>query len=176
MRILRTTLLAAVCVGLVACGTADLDDLREFTANAYADRKPTVEPLPQIKPHQGFTYQAADLVDPFAAENLRPTSTNPTPSSSGRAPDPNRRREPLEQFPLDSLRMVGTLLRQDTRWVVVRAPDGSVHHAHKGNYIGQNYGVITDITEEVVDIKELIQDPNGAWIDRDATLAIAAQE
>jgi type IV pilus assembly protein PilP len=169
-------MVAAMCAGLVGCGSAELDDLRDFTTDAYADRKPTVEPLPQIKPHQGFTYQASELTDPFAIENLRPVAANPLSSTSGRAPDPNRRREPLEQFPLDSLRMVGTLQQRDAHWVVVRAPDGTVHHAQKGNYIGQNYGVITEVTEEVVDIKELIQDPNGSWIDRDANLAIAAQE
>jgi type IV pilus assembly protein PilP len=156
-----------------ACGGPQLDDLREFTQTAYADRKPQVEPLPEILPTKGYTYAATELVDPFSISNLRPTGS--TASTGGWTPDRNRRKDPLEEFPLDALRMLGTITQGDKTWAVIGAPDGSVHHARVGAYMGQNYGVVTAIAEERISISEKIQDPNGNWIDRKASLATTSE-
>lgn len=155
---------------LSACGSAELDDLQKFTQNAYAGQKPKLEPLPEIRPNKGFTYTASNLVDPFSPRNLRPLA-NPSAKAGGRRPNSNRRKELLENFPLDSLTMVGTLTRGDKTWVIVRAPNGTVHHAKKGSYIGQNFGVITSISEEKIAIRELVQNLSGNWIERKAGLA-----
>lgn len=166
--------LTAILIGsallLGGCAERSMQDLQRFTETAYQDRKPEIEPLPEITPHETFIYTASSLVDPFSSANL---GERETASSEGLAPDRDRRKEPLETYPLDSLRMVGTLMRPETSWVVLRAPDGTIHEAQVGNYVGQNYGVITNISEEKVALTELVQDPNGKWIERDAILSIA---
>ena len=128
-----------LCVALSGCSSDGLEDLREFVKTAHADRKPKVEPLPEIKMQETFIYSSANLPDPFAAFNLKPQSQA---SASGPRPDPNRRKEPLEDYPLDSLKMVGTLTRGKQAWAVIQAPDGTVHRAQVGDHLGQNSGMI----------------------------------
>lgn len=158
-----------VCVSLSGCSSDGLEDLREFVKTAHADRKPKVEPLPEIKMQETFIYNSADLTDPFAAFNLKPQSQK---SASGPRPDPNRRKEPLEDYPLDSLKMVGTLTRGQQAWAVIQAPDGTVHRAQIGDHLGQNSGMINKITEEKVDLVELIQGAAGDWVEREANLTL----
>jgi len=162
-----TTFILALAVLLSGCAESSLSDLQQFTKNAHKNRKPRVEPLPQIKPFEKYAYTAQNLTDPFARGNLG--RLKPTPSG-GEGPDPSRRKEPLEQYPLDSLRMVGTLSKPDIAWAVIRAPDGTIHRATEGNYLGQNFGKITKINTNNISIIEKIY--NGKWIDREATLAI----
>ena len=154
---------------LSGCSSDGLDDLREFVKNAYADRKPKVEPLPEIKMQETFIYNPTNLADPFATFNLNPQSQK---SASGPRPDPNRRKEPLEDYPLDSLKMVGTLMRGKQVWAVIQAPDGTVHRAQKGDHLGQNSGMISKITEEKIDLIELIQGTMGDWVEREANLTL----
>jgi type IV pilus assembly protein PilP len=139
------------------------------STTAYADRKPKVEPLPEIKMQETFIYNSENLPDPFAAFNLKPQSST---SASGPRPDPNRRKEPLEDYPLDSLKMVGTLTRGKQAWAVIQAPDGTVHRAQVGDHLGQNSGMINKITEEKVDLIELIQGTMGDWVEREANLTL----
>jgi type IV pilus assembly protein PilP len=169
----RLTAIVVASMLASACSGPQLDDLRDFTQSAYADRKPTVEPLPEIRPTRSFLYAATNLVDPFSPTNLRPTGG--APSSGGWTPDKNRRKEPLEDFPLDALRMLGTITQAKKTWAVIGAPDGSVHHVRVGTHLGQNYGVITGIAEERISVMEKIQDPNGNWIDRKASLATTSE-
>lgn len=153
---------------LTGCGSDGLDDLRKFVQEAHADRKPKIEPLPEIKPYEAFAYAAANLVDPFSAVNLKP-------QQAGRATGPrleNRRKEPLEDYELDALKMVGTLSRGKQSWAVIQAPDGTVHRVQKGNHAGMNFGRITRVTEEKVYLVEQIQGALGDWVEREASLAI----
>lgn len=170
MVLLRITLSIALVLGMTACAERSMDDLRRFTETAYRDRKPDIEPLPRILPHESFVYTASKLTDPFSSANLQERKSEGKATAGG--PDLTRRREPLEQYPLDALRMVGTLFRDQSAWVILRAPDGTIHRAKEGNYVGQSYGVITDIAEEKVSVKELVQGPNGNWIERGATIAL----
>jgi type IV pilus assembly protein PilP len=167
----KKTLLVSgfLCVALAGCSSDGLDDLRDFVKNAYADRKPKVEPLPEIKMQETFIYNSNNLPDPFALFNLKPQAQK---SASGPRPDPNRRKEPLEDYPLDSLKMVGTLMRGKQAWAVIQAPDGTVHRAQLGDHLGQNSGMIRKITEEKVDLIELIQGAMGDWVEREASLAL----
>ena len=158
-----------VCITLSGCSSDGLEDLREFVSTAYADKKPRVEPLPEIKTQETFIYNAANLVDPFASFNLTPQGQK---SASGPRPDPNRRKEPLEDYPLDSLKMVGTLSRGKQAWAVIQAPDGTVHRAQIGDHLGQNSGMINKITDEKVDLIELIQGTMGDWVEREANLTL----
>lgn len=148
-----------------------MDDLRQFVATADAGRKPKIEPLPEIKPEEPFTYAAEKLVDPFSSRNLK--SKLPQTAGSGPRPDLNRRKEPLEDYPLDALKMVGTLSRGKHAWAVIMAPDGTVHRAGVGNHMGQNFGTITRITEDKVDLVELVQGSLGNWVERPASIALA---
>ncbi|HEY5682934.1 MAG TPA: pilus assembly protein PilP [Sulfuricaulis sp.] len=158
-----------ISVSLAACSSDGLDDLRDFVKNAHADKKPRVEPLPEIKMQETFIYNAANMTDPFAAFNLMPQGQK---SASGPRPDPTRRKEPLEDYPLDSLKMVGTLMRGKQAWAVIQAPDGTVHRAQVGDHLGQNSGMIHKISDEKVDLIELIQGTLGDWIEREANLTL----
>ncbi len=171
MALIRFVLPFALVLGTTGCAERTIDDLRRFTETAYQDRKPDIEPLPRIQPHETFVYTASKLSDPFSPANLKERKAEEPKATAG-GPDLTRRREPLEQYPLDALRMVGTLFRDQSAWAILRAPDGTIHRAKEGNYVGQSYGVITDIAEEKVSVKELVQGPNGNWIERGATIAL----
>ncbi|HSH42003.1 MAG TPA: pilus assembly protein PilP [Arenicellales bacterium] len=166
---LSALFLTASMLILSGCADKTMNDLERFVENTHKDRKPRVEPLPRVKPTPRFEYTASELVDPFSQANL--IQRRPTPDG-GPAPDPTRRKEPLEQFPLDALSMVGTLSNDDSSWAIIRAPDGTVHRAGAGNYLGQNYGKIQAVNDTEVEIVELVPDVNGGWMERDATLAI----
>lgn len=172
MRNNKKYLVLVASMVLAGCGGANVDDLREFTENAHKGKKPRVEPLPLFQPQKGFVYTAADLTDPFSPSNLRPVKAPLGASHDNKSPDPNRRKEPLESYPLDSLAMVGTLGRANQTWVILQAPDGSVHHAHMGNYIGENYGRIVELSDSRIKIMELVLDQNGRWEERETGLAI----
>lgn len=158
------------CSLLAGCSSDGLDDLREFVKTAHADRKPKIEPLPDIKPYEAFAYAATDLMNPFSPANLRPQSV--AGRAGGPRPDMNRRKEPLEDYPLDGLKMVGTLSRAKQSWGIVQTADGAVYRVQRGNYVGQNFGRITRVTDEKIELVELIQGALGEWVEREAGLAI----
>jgi type IV pilus assembly protein PilP len=166
----RVTGLLFVAVLLGGCAGDGMEDLRDFVKNAHADRKPKIEPLPEIRPYEAYAYAAADLMDPFSPANLKPQAMQGR--LSGPRPDMNRRKEPLEDYPLDALKMVGTLSRGKQSWAVIQAPDGAVYRVQRGNHMGQNFGRITRVTEDKVDLVELIQGALGDWVEREAGLAI----
>ncbi len=155
---------------LAGCNEGDMRDLHQFVKEAHKDRKPRVEPLPRIRPYESYSYTATNLTDPFSSGNL--LKRKPMTGGSGLSPDLDRRKEPLEQYPLDSLRMVGTLSRGDASWAVIHAPDGTIHRAGAGNYLGQNFGKIVTVADEKLDIKEIVQGPGGNWVERDSVIAI----
>lgn len=160
-------------LSLAGCAQQSMSDLEQFVATAYQARKPRIEPLPRIEPNPTFTYTASELVDPFATANL--IQKRPSAGGQGPAPDPTRRKEPLEQFPLDALRMVGTLSDTEASWALIRAPGGTVHRVGRGNYLGQNYGKITAVEDAKVDILELVPDGKGGWMQRKTDLAIVGK-
>jgi type IV pilus assembly protein PilP len=166
----RITIAILASILLIGCAEHKMDDLSRFVENVHKDKKPRVEPLPRIKPHETFTYTAAKLTDPFSTGNLR--QSTPMTGGSGISPDLTRRKEPLEQFPLDSLSMVGTLARGDMIWAVIRAPDDTIHRAQSGNYIGQNHGKIEKVTAGKLVVNELVPGGNNNWVEREASIAI----
>lgn len=150
-----------------------MDEVRKFVETEHAGRKPRVEPLPEIKTHETFTYAAMDGPDPFSLVNLRPAGVNPVAAGgNGPQPDMNRHKEALEEYPLDSLKMVGTLSRRSQVWAIIQAPDGTVHRTQLGKHMGHNFGMITKISEEKIELVELIQGPAGNWIERASSIAI----
>jgi len=166
----RLLILATLVFLLSACSNDGMDDLREFVATAHAGKTPKVEPLPEIKPQEPFAYAAEKLVDPFSKRNLKAQAIQST--GGGPRPDLNRRREVLEEYPLDALKMVGTLARGKQAWAVLQAPDGTVHRAGVGAHVGQNFGTITRIADDKIDLIELVQGSLGDWVERSASVAL----
>lgn len=160
----------ACCLALAGCQDNSMQDLRQFVENTYADQKPDIEPLPIPEPYEGFVYSAEGLTDPFALSNIAPAEA-PT-FNTGR--DPDRRKEDLEAFPLDGLKMVGTLKQGERPWVIVNAPDGTAHRATVGNYLGHNEGRIVSISldEQKIELLEVVKDPTGKWVDQTVMLSV----
>lgn len=152
---------------LAACGGETHEDLRAWMRDQGKNTRGKLDPLPQIRPYEPFAYNAFDLPDPF-----KPRKIEPTKSASKLAPDLTRRKEPLEAYPLESLAMVGTLEKNKTMYALVRTPDRDVYQVRSGNHLGQNYGVVTDIGEGEIKLKELIQDGAGDWAERSSTLML----
>jgi type IV pilus assembly protein PilP len=153
---------------LTGC-TQSVDDLYTYIDQAKSAHVGSVQPIPQFKPYESFTYSAADLRDPFeAAIDLEEDEGN----EDLLTPDKTRPRQPLEAFPLDTLRMVGVLEQGDNLWGLIEDPKQVVHRVQVGNYMGQNEGAITGITEGEIFLVEIIPDGVGGYIERDASIAI----
>lgn len=160
----------ALCVLLAGCGGDNLDEVRRY-ASEVNSRPPTpIEPLPTVKTYDSYTYEAAALRDPFTPSRI---GTAAGGEGNALSPDPNRLKELLEDYPLDSLRMVGTLARGSQQWSLIQDKEGAVHRVQTGNYMGQNYGKIVAITEQSTDLIEIVDDGQGGWIERPASLALS---
>ena len=169
---------AAVCALLAAtlltgCQDRDMSDLQRFVEQVLARKGGAVEPLPEIKPYEVYTYQSQGQRDPFAPFVFeQPDAERQTARDNGISPDFNRIREELENNTLDSLRMVGILEQEEERWAIVRSPDGVIHRVQVGNYLGRNHGRIQSITEDRVALVEIIPDGQGGWQEREASLSL----
>ncbi len=159
------TLAAGIAFVVAGCGGESHQDLRAWMADQGKGVKGKLEPLPQMKPYEPFAYNAFDLPDPF-----KPRKIEPTKGGSKLAPDLARRKEPLEAYPLEALNMVGTLEKGKTAYALVRTPEKDLYQVRQGNYLGQNYGVIIDVTDGEIRLKELVQDGAGDWTERSSTL------
>jgi len=154
-------------LGLQACSN-DMDELQTYIADVKSRKSAAIEPIPQIKQFDAFVYLPSDRRDPFV--QIEPRNENVT--TSGLRPDQRRSREPLEEFTLDSLRMLGMVTAQDHRYALIKAPDGVVHRVSLGDHLGQNYGEVVRITESEVGLKEIVPDGFGGWVERPAKLAL----
>jgi type IV pilus assembly protein PilP len=162
--------LAAVC--LYGCSPKpDLRDLRNFTTDAFRDRKPEIEPLPKIEPYESFIYSSETLTNPFSPDNLREKKPI-VKEDENTVFQPERRREVLEQFPLDAILMRGTLFQDNRAWALVGSPDGGTHRVTVGNHMGRQNGKIIEITETDILLREVIKGPSGNWQERKATLSL----
>ena len=171
----RELLLLAVSLGLAACSSDGLDDLRQFTENTHKNSKPRVEPIPEVKVYEKYTYSSYKLPDPFSSDNLSRSSVSAKPDdSNGLGPDLTRPKEALEEYPLDALTMVGTLEKDKTRWAIitVSSAGGEVHRVKVGNHLGRNYGMITEIKEDQIALVELVRSSLGDWVEREATIKL----
>jgi type IV pilus assembly protein PilP len=132
-----------------------------------------LDPNPQIKPYEPFTYNDFDLPDPFKPRKIEPARSDNT---NKLAPDLNRRKEPLEAYPIESLSMVGTLEKGRTLYALVKTPEKDIYQVRPGMHMGQNYGVIVGITDNDIKLKELMQDGSGDWSERSSTLNLLAAD
>jgi len=161
--------LGFLALGLAACGGGS-DDLDQYINAVKARPGGRIEPLPEITPYESFNYIAdvQGLRSPF-----RPDTPQAAGGGSGPRPDDERSREYLETFPLDSLGMVGTLHINETMYGLVQTADGLIHRVIPGNYMGQNDGRITDISDSEIGLVEIISDGIGGYIERDAAVGLS---
>jgi type IV pilus assembly protein PilP len=163
----RIALLSAVLAAVAGC-SSDTDELQARITEVRSRPGGRIEPLPEVKPYETFTYAAASLRSPFIQG--MPASAN---TAGGIRPDPNRPREFLEQFSLDTLRMVGTLRLQGRTYGLIQTQDGLVHRVLPGNRVGQSDGRITAIEEGKISLTEIVTDGMGGFIERPAAIALS---
>jgi type IV pilus assembly protein PilP len=175
-RLVTTTALAAALVaGLAGCG-ADEGELQQWMEQQRREVRPNVPPLVPPKKFTPEPYATAETVEPFSAQKLTVAiKQEARQPSSLLASEMNRRREPLEAFPLDSMTMVGSVAKDGRPQALLRV-DNLLYQVKVGDHMGQNYGRITRITETEVALREIVQDAAGEWIERMTTLQLQEQQ
>lgn len=166
----RLLLMLGIALVLSGC-TRGMSDLRGWVAQEKAKKGAPIPPLPVIKTFETFKYDDQDRRDPFSPS----TAELQTSNTGGPRPDANRAKQPLEMFSLDSLKMVGTLGAGSGLEVLIKDPGGVIHRVHAGDYMGQNYGHITAISDDHIDLVELVSNGNGGWMERPASIALDAK-
>jgi type IV pilus assembly protein PilP len=148
--------------------TRGMSDLRAWVAHQKSLKGAPIPPLPVIKTFETFIYKDQALRDPFSPSPAETQSSN----ASGPRPDQNRAKQPLEMFALDSLKMVGTIGTGAQIQALIKDPAGVIHRVTANEYMGQNYGRVTDVTADHVDLVELVPNGNGGWMERPASIAL----
>jgi type IV pilus assembly protein PilP len=157
---------------LAGCGDGGVQEVKQWMEETRQQTKVAIPKLSEPKKFTPFVYGGKDNIDPFNANKLAVAFAKlQSNSNNALAPDPERRREPLESYPLDAITMVGTLQKPGLSYALLQV-DKTVFQAKVGNYIGQNFGMITQITETEVALKEVIQDASGEWVERKAKLEL----
>ena len=173
---MRNLAIITAVLFLAACGGDEHQDLKEELKNITKDLRGRIDPLPVVKPYEPVPYRAFELSDPFGPAKIELATGAAAKSKSGaNAPDATRPKEPLEAYPLESLKMVGTLSQKGVTYALVRA-DSSLYRVKPGNYLGQNFGIITGISDNQINLKELVQDASGDWTERKIALQILEAE
>ena len=175
---MRHTLLLSVAaaMALSACEGSEHEEINKWMAEQRAATKPQIQPIPEPKKFTPEVYGQESAVEPFSNQKLtqalkRDSQQAGSASAALLAPELNRRKEPLEGYPLDSMTMVGSLMKKGTPVALLKV-DNLLYQVKPGNYLGQNYGRITKVGESEVVLRELVQDAAGEWIERVATLQL----
>jgi type IV pilus assembly protein PilP len=168
-QVLLSGFIVSLSVSVTGCASNDNSDLHNRIDQIKARPAAKIPPLPAFKPYETFKYSRVDATDPF--EMIAPDRVE-TAVESVDSPLAGRNLETLEQYPLDTLRYVGQLVKDGREWAIVTSPDQIVHRVNVGNYLGQNYGKIITIKEDKIEIVETIPDNLGGWISRDAALSL----
>ncbi|KOR30324.1 hypothetical protein TI04_06340 [Achromatium sp. WMS2] len=171
-------LLLFLSLVLSGCGDDGMEKLQAEIARIKAQPRRDPDPIPDVVQTESFVYQEGRRKDPFelvgqAGSSVGQPSGNDSSAINAPAPRP---KEYLERYSLDSLRMVGFIEEQDINWALVIDPNGMIHRVHAGNYVGKNYGQITRVTENRIELTEIIQDGAGSWQERQAAIALTTQD
>ncbi|ORU92299.1 MAG: pilus assembly protein PilP [Cycloclasticus sp. symbiont of Bathymodiolus heckerae] len=172
---LNKAIKSLACIVLFAtvsgCVNEEFDDLKAYIKQVKAKPAAAIEPMPVIKSYESYTYVSEGLRNPFQKEE-EPQHLDELLVVEGPGPDLDREKENLEAYPLDTLRMVGTLSKNGELWGLVKANDGVIHRVQAGNYLGQNYGKIAGIQDQQIDLGEWVATTAGKWREREASLAL----
>lgn len=176
----RLMLIAALTTTLSACiWVDDTDDLVQFVTDVQAKPKGRIEPLPTFEPYHSFVYQGASLRDPFVP--LVKVAAVPfdikAGDGNGLEPDLKRPKGYLEQFSLDDLAMVGTIGKVDEPgfWALIRDENDEIHRIATGDHMGLDFGEVIAVTEQQVDVLEIISDGRGGWMQRSRVVELTEQ-
>ena len=173
----RALLLSLVAAAALAgCGSSDQEEIHKWMQDQRAQTKPQVTPIPEPKKFTPQDYTQEGAIEPFSIQKLtqalkKDSQQGSSASAALLTPELSRRKEPLESYPLDSMQMVGSLLKQGQPVALVKV-DNLLYQVRPGNYLGQNYGRITKVTETEVVLRELVQDAAGEWVERTASLQL----
>ena len=170
---MKKSIVVLLSMLLLACSNTEHEDLRQWMSETSKGIKGKIPELPQVKPYEAVPYEVGNLLDPFKPGKIGPDQKKG--GGGGLQPDLDRPREPLEAYPLESLKYVGVMTRKGTSFAIVLV-DGALYQVRAGNYMGQNFGVITQISESELKLKELVQDPAGDWTERESVLMLQGQE
>jgi type IV pilus assembly protein PilP len=175
MTALKFLALALVLSSLVACGSSKEDDVRQWMVDERNQARPKAAPLPAPKQFKPESYTNMAEIEPFSNQKLtqalKRDATQAVSNGALVAPELARRKEPLESFPFDSMALVGSISRAGQPVALVKV-DNLLYQVKLGNYLGQNYGRVTKISETQVTLREIVQDAAGEWIERIATLQL----
>ena len=162
---LKLALIVPLIFLLATCSGNKGDDLDKFMATAANDMSKGVEPLPEVLPYSPLQYNAdGTLSDPFKARKASNKSGSLQPNTS-------RPKEALEAYPLESLKYVGSMSKNKLSYALIKAPDNTIQQVKVGNYVGPNFGLVTQIKESAIEIKEIIQDDlSGDWVERNSSI------
>ncbi|MDZ7656583.1 MAG: pilus assembly protein PilP [Sulfurimicrobium sp.] len=170
---MRWLLVLVFSAGMLGCDGGQHDDLEQFVREAGQGMRGKVDPLPEVKPYESFPYAAFDFPEPFKPRKLR--GSNNVGSGGAFQPDLNRRREPLESYELEKLKMVGSLQQNKVIYALIKAPDNSLHRVKVGNYLGVNFGRITSVNETEVQLTEVIEDSAGEWSEKQSSVTLVEE-
>jgi type IV pilus assembly protein PilP len=169
---MRAVLATVLVLLLAACGGEEFGDLKAELKDKTKDLRGRIDPLPVVKPYEPVPYKVFDQPDPFGPTKIElVTKSAPGGGGGGLKPDLHRPKEPLEAYPLESLKMVGVWQQTKATFALVKADTG-LYRVKVGNYMGQNFGLVTGITGSTVQLRELIQDAAGDWSERQSTLQL----
>jgi type IV pilus assembly protein PilP len=172
LRTLKVVVLASVLTLLAACDSKQ-DDLGRYIAEVKARPATPIPPIPSVRTYIPYIYNGLQGRDPFRRSTSEGSDEEVSDSGgSGPSPDFQRTREYLERFELDTLLMVGTFDKEQSQWVLIRDPDGTIHRVATGNYMGKNHGKVNMISLDEVELSEFIADGAGGWLVRDASLVL----
>lgn len=169
--ILQVCFLSTLLITLVGCSGNDAD-LYAYIKAIKSRPAGKIQPVPEFKAYESFAYSDENLRDPFSVYTSDGDSSGHSNSELNLRPDMERNKEALEEWPLDTLHFVGHVEKGGEKWAIITSPNNLVHRVKVGNHIGNNYGEIVAISETQIDIKEIIQDGLGGWIEREAALSL----
>jgi type IV pilus assembly protein PilP len=171
---LRFLLLSLICL-LTACGFASQDELRQWMSEQRNATHPKVAPISEPKQFQPENYATAGEVEPFSNQKLtqalKKESSQAASNGALIAPELARRKEPLEEFPVDAMALVGSMVKEG-KPVALITVGKLLYQVHQGDHLGLNYGRVTNISETEVSLREIVQDATGEWIERPASLQL----
>ena len=178
--LLRGTLLTAI-LPLSGCLSDDMANLRSYADEVKTRKGGYIDPLPEIKPVERYLYQSIDQRDPFSSRYQEDSAPEAIATDSDQQRKllreiNERNKEELEHYELDSLRMVGTLELNTALYGIIQDPDGTIYRVQSGNYMGRNYGKILSVSQEKIELREIVKDMHGTWEERPANMALADDE